>query len=59
VVANHGIMGIYTYSQAYAKALAVALGANEIPEVHGDGYYGHYHDADHKYHIWYGGRVLY
>ncbi len=59
--------GVYTHSQAYAKALAVVLGWNEnpdsmhgLPEAHGHGrlgYYGHYHDFTHSMHIWYGGQL--
>lgn len=29
--------------------------ADSAPEVHGRGYYGHYHDKNHLIHIWYGG----
>ncbi len=25
-----------------------------LPKVHGIGYYGHYHDQRHKFHIWFG-----
>lgn len=51
--------GVYTYSQKYAKALAVAFDCRKAPEVHGSGYYGHYHDGWHKYHIWYSKPVYY
>ena len=51
--------GIYADTQSAAKALAVVLGYSGKPEVHGDGYYGHYHDADHIIHIWYGSPVHY
>lgn len=51
--------GIYTNSQAYAKALAVVFGCDEVPEVHGDGYYGHYHDSTHSFHIWFGNPISY
>ena len=51
--------GVYSSNQAYAKALAVMLGCNEPPEAHGIGYYGHYHDKDHKIHIWYGSPMKY
>ena len=49
-------VGIYTYSQAAAKALAYPLGATETknPEVHGINYVGHYHSVSHGIHIWYG-----
>ena len=49
-------VGIYTYSQAAAKALAYPLGATETknPEVHGINYVGHYHSGSHGIHIWYG-----
>ena len=29
------------------------------PEVHNDGYYGHYHDIGHIYHVWFGDPVKY
>ena len=51
--------GIYTNNQAYAKASAVAFGCTQKPEVNGNGYYGHYHDAKHLYHIWFGGKIWY
>ena len=51
--------GVYTNKQSYAKALAVAFGCYKKPEVHGNGFYGHYHDKDHRYHIWFGGKILY
>jgi hypothetical protein len=56
-----GNWGIYTNNQGYALALAVAFGAlqSEAPQVHGNGYYGHYHDGRHKFHIWYGGKIWY
>ncbi len=57
---NHkGYWGIYTNNQAYAKALAVTFGGTAKPEVHGDGYYAHYHDANHRFHVWYGGKIRY
>ena len=51
--------GIYTHDQAYAKALAIIVGAHQPPEVHGSGMYGHYHDGTHTFHIWYGGTITY
>ena len=57
---NHRhLWGIYTYSQAYAKRLAYAVGLGGGPEVHTAGYYGHYHDSTHEYHIWFGGPIWY
>lgn len=49
--------GVYADSQSAAKALAVVLGSNKPPEVHGQGAYGHYHDGKHTIHIWYGSRI--
>ena len=54
-----GNWGIYASSQSAAKALAFALGSTAPPEVHGAGMYGHYHDATHTLHIWYGGMINY
>jgi len=51
--------GIYADTQSAAKALAVVLGSSEKPKVHGSGYYGHYHDFTHTFHIWYGGKIIY
>ena len=51
--------GIYTYSQPYAKALAIGVGIYSKPEVHQSGYYGHYNDDEHNYHIWFGGKKFY
>lgn len=51
--------GIYTHEQAHAQALAEVCGARENPEVHGNGRYGHYHDATHSFHVWYGGVITY
>ncbi|MBQ2694677.1 MAG: RHS repeat-associated core domain-containing protein [Clostridia bacterium] len=51
--------GIYTDSQYSAKALAMVFGSNDPPEVHGSGYYGHYHDSTHSFHIWYGEPLYY
>lgn len=58
---NNRIIGIYSTNQSYAKSLAVSIGIyeKEVPEVHGDGFYGHYHDANHRYHIWYGNQINY
>ncbi len=56
---HKGYWGIYTNDQAYAKALAVVFGGTNKPEVHGDGYYAHYHDASHKFHVCYGGKIGY
>ena len=53
------VWGIYTQNQAHAKALANAFDCNKKPEVHGDGDYGHYHDGEHLFHIWYGGKISY
>ena len=57
--ANTKDWGIYTNSQQYAKYLALATGCNAQPEVHSSGMYGHYHDSQHKIHIWYGGMLNY
>ena len=46
--------GIYTAEQSDAKALAVTVGVWGPPEVHGINYIGHYHDSQHKFHIWFG-----
>ena len=46
--------GVYTLYQPDAKLLAVSLGNNDAPETHGIGFYGHYHDEDHGFHIWFG-----
>lgn len=51
--------GMCSTSQAYACALATMLGCTSKPEVHGSGYYGHYHDKDHIIHIWYGYPINY
>ena len=55
--------GIYTPLQAHAKHLALLVHAKEqtvkSPEVHGPGMYGHYHDGNHAFHIWYGGPLYY
>lgn len=51
--------GIYADSQGEAKALAVVLKCRKEPEVHDSGYYGHYHDKNHKIHIWYGQIIYY
>lgn len=51
--------GMYTTNQAYACALATMLGCTTQPEVHGSGYYGHYHDKNHIIHIWYGYPINY
>lgn len=50
---------IYTKERTDAKALAIAVGATKAAEVHGDGYYGHYHDKNHKYHIFFGEPISY
>lgn len=49
--------GIYTHNQIYAKALAVIFSGTNEPEVHGSGMYGHYHDGNHAFHVWYGGVI--
>ncbi len=49
--------GIYTHDQSAAKALAVVFGYNKKPEYHGPGTYGHYHDSEHAFHIWFGGKL--
>lgn len=51
--------GMYTTNQPYACALATMLGCTSKPEVHGSGYYGHYHDKNHIIHVWYGYPVNY
>ena len=58
-VRKKGLWGIYTKEQPYAKTLAILYGAKKKKaEVHGSGYYGHYHDRDHNVHIWYGGKIF-
>ena len=64
---NH--WGIYAHSQSAAKALAIVTGCLEAdespdyrhgyagPEFHGPGYYAHYHDFTHAFHIWYGSPI--
>lgn len=51
-------LGVYTVSQSNALELAVSLGALEnsvYDSPHGTGgFYKHYHDAQHKIHIWFG-----
>lgn len=44
----------YTQKQSAARVLTMSLGATEATEVHGINDFGHYHDANHQYHIWYG-----
>ena len=51
--------GVYTQQQAAAKALAVLFGGYSAPKVHHSGYYGHYHDSTHSFHIWFGGVIRY
>ena len=51
--------GIYTDSQYSAKVLAVVFKNDDPPEIHKSGYYGHYHDSTHSFHIWYGERLYY
>ena len=55
------VWGIYTNSQASAKALAVVFGCTGKPEVEGSGMYGHYHNGGdkHIFHIWFGGKITY
>lgn len=57
------IYGMYTYKQAHAKQLALESAFPVIifggPEVQASGYYGHYHDSRHVYHIWYGKPINY
>ena len=50
------VWGIYAKTQSDAKALAVVFGCDTEPEVHIPGY-GHYHDAKHAFHIWYGDKI--
>lgn len=54
-----GSWGVYANNQNAAKALAVVFGCFNKPKVHGSGMYGHYHDASHSFHIWYGGHIIY
>jgi len=55
-----GLWGVYTNDQAYAKALAASFGGFiSPPEVHGSGFYGHYHDFLHRFHVWFGGQLSY
>lgn len=35
------------------------LSCNEVPEVQASGYYGHYHDKEHKIYIWFGDPIHY
>lgn len=49
---------IYALEQAHAKALAMAMKGDKPPEYHGTGYYGHYHDSTHSFHIWYGSPII-
>ncbi len=49
--------GIYTHDQSDAKALAVAFGCKNPPDVHGPGMYAHYHDSEHAFHVWFGGQI--
>ncbi len=51
---NGNPWGVYTHYQSDAKILAVTSGDFSLPTVHGIGYYGHYHDQRHKFHIWFG-----
>ena len=51
--------GMYSRDQAYACALAIMLGCKALPEVHGSGMYGHYHDGNHVIHIWFGSPIDY
>ena len=51
--------GVYADSQEEAKTLAVVLKSDVAPEIHGSGYYGHYHDKTHQIHIWYGQPLFY
>ena len=51
--------GMYTSNQSYACALATMLGCASWPEVHGSGYYGHYHDKNHIIHVWFGSPIKY
>ncbi len=53
-----GHWGIYTPQQEHAKALADYYGYVECPEVHDSGYYGHYHDGSHTFHIWFGEPII-
>ena len=49
--------GIYTEKPSHATALAIAVwDPFQIPlaEIHNSGYYWHYHDRGHNYHIWFG-----
>lgn len=56
---NSIVWGVYTHNKEHAKALAVVFGNTSSPEVHGSGMYGHYNDANHKLHFWFGGRLVY
>jgi hypothetical protein len=58
IVGTKKNIGIYAYDQGYAKSLATAVGANEFDQAHGRGYFGHYHDKNHKYHIWFGMPIM-
>lgn len=50
-----------TTGQAYASDIdnAFDFGYDNTPEVYESGYYGHYHDAKHINHIWYGSPIIY
>ena len=56
---NNTNWGMYTTSQAYACALATMLACDTKPEVHGSGFYGHYHDKERVIHIWFGYPIIY
>ena len=55
------IIGIYTETQAQAQALAFAMGEKvKRPEIHFYSNlvaYWHYHDQEHKLHIWFSNQV--
>lgn len=46
-------MDVYTQNQSDARVLSDSLSATEALEIHGIRYSGHYHDANHQYHIGY------
>jgi len=54
-----GLWGVYTPRQEHAAALANVFGAYASPRVHDSGYFGHFHDGTHSFHIWFGDPIWY
>ncbi len=59
IAASSKGVGIYTQDAGHASYLAASVGIFTVPEVHRSGYYGHYNNASHQYHIWFGGPIYY